>query len=161
MAKTQATGGGAATQDTKPSAEEKLRERCKKLQDDLKGLGEQVGSLQANLQERDALLAAFQVPEDRPLPADVQYVTLHLPVFTGKLTGNDGGRGHIDGDLRRPAAETMQRVLLGKQAIIDALMADAQVPRRQLARIDVVRAVFVQVNEALNGEHADGEESPA
>jgi len=103
---------------------------------------------------------AARPTEDTGLPRGVVMVTIEVPVYIGEFTGHDGGSGHIDGHLGRPAAQACQRVLLAQHAVMRAVLlaqhaamrtvAD-RVPMRTTTRIDCIRSVFQKIDDAIAG----------
>ncbi|HUS97059.1 MAG TPA: hypothetical protein VMX97_10000 [Hyphomicrobiaceae bacterium] len=73
---------------------------------------------------------------EQNLPDGVVMATIRVPVFIGKLTGYDGGHGHVDLRLGRVPAVACQRVLLAHKGQVEA--AGGRTPSRS----DAVRRVF-------------------
>ena len=92
---------------------------------------------------------AARPTEDTGLPRGVVMVTIEVPVYIGEFTGHDGGSGHIDGHLGRPAAQACQRVLLAQHAVMRTVAG--RIPVRTTTRIDCVRSVFQKIDEAIAG----------
>ena len=85
------------------------------------------------------------------LPDGVVMVSIEVPVFIGKLTGYDGGHGHVDLRLGRVPAIACQRVLLAHKEQVEA--AGGRTPSRS----DAVRRVFQLLAEEIADIEMEGE----
>lgn len=87
-------------------------------------------------------------------PAEYEWITVRVPVFTGPLTGYDGRDGlHIDGRLKSDEGEALQRVLRAQEAILKE-QQQTRVPLFSVTYTTSMRSVMQRIFDAFHERHA-------